>query len=560
MKNYLYNTILMSLFFAGSLTIADDISDTHNVSHKNLQLDLYLDLIRYNTQEKIGIMPYLLKKPVGTYLEIGTGGDPIAEMFAQIPASSNVTIIASDIENDVLKSLPKRHPHLKHYIDAHEGPQLKLMQLDATDMSAFQDNSLEGINASSVVHEIISYAGGYAGINKFFKEAARTLKHNGILVYRDPEHVDNYKKTVTVTLKTKNIRLFAHIFLYKFIDKRGSSLEKIGRKFCAYTPSDITFTVFKKNSCESSKLTYEEYLQTPSYDIDFSRKYTMTMPCGLYRELARHYLTYLHQCNPLAYVKCTPEICSEMYTLNYLAHSTNSVLDLFFSQNRESFNNEKISFEQKNKLENHMQKIMQVIEFGIPLHFSSKRDLCKLRSLLQEKGFPPHIYMISIDSEDCLLDYRIFGLLYNEINVLLSNEYNWIINSEDEQHAKWLKREGEESYFYMPADELITMVLKNTQSYLIDENGTENIFVLCPLSAETNKFIERKCYSEVLQNSLEVQDDLGFEIKVIDGKRVIHFSKILLTDAINICKNIIQENPTKYKNLKAYIYSVDKNK
>ena len=44
------------------------------VRHKNVQLDMYLDLIRHNVEEKIGILPYILQKPHGTYLEVGVGG------------------------------------------------------------------------------------------------------------------------------------------------------------------------------------------------------------------------------------------------------------------------------------------------------------------------------------------------------------------------------------------------------------------------------------------------------------------------------------------------------
>lgn len=136
------------------------------------------------------------------------------------------------------------------------------------------------------------------------------------------------------------------------------------------------------------------------------------------------------------------------------------------------------------------------------------------------------------------------------------DEFNGIIEAKDEQHARWLKREGEESYFYLSADELITTVIKITQTEYVDELGNKKIFVLCPLTADHNKFIERICYSEVLRDSLEVQDDLGYTIDVIDGKRVIHFSKMFLQDAINICRDIVKQGPMKYKKLKAYIDSL----
>lgn len=526
------------------------------LDHKNRQLNLYLDLIRYNTEEKIGILPYILKKPDGTYLEIGTGGDPIAKMLSQIPSTSPVTLIASDIETGVLQALPHRHPELQQYLDASQGLKLKLMQMDATDMSVFKDNFLSGINASSIVHEIISYGGGFHGMKKFFKEAFRTLKLGGILAYRDPESVLDKKELVSLSLHTKNIRLFTHIFLYKFLDQRGSSLAKSGRKFKMYDPKSIMFTIYKKNVGVPSILTYEEYLKIPSYDIDFSRKYYVTLPSGLYRELARHYLTYLHQCNPLVFVKCTPDIVSGQYTVNYLAHSTSGLFSLFLKKNGDSLEGAKIDLAQKIKLNQHIEDIGQVLEFGIHLHFSDHKAQYTLRNILQEHGFSPSNYIIALSDKDCLLDYRIFGLLYDEIHRIIFDEFSGIAEKKDEEHTKWLKREGEEFYFYLSADELITAVLKMTQTEYINEHGIKQILVLCPLTADHNKFIERICYSEILKDSLRIEDTLGYEIDVIDGKRFIHFSKMTLQDAIPICRDIIKTDSTKYKKLKTYLDSL----
>ena len=296
-----YSFVLLILSLAAPKSIHAYIQESsiNVVDHKTLQLGLYLDLIRYNSQEKIGILPYILQKPEGIYLEIGTGGDPVADILAQIPSSAPVTLIASDIDENVLNSLPYRHPELQKHIDAIHGPKLKLLKLNAIDMSIFEDNYLYGINASAVLHEIISYAGGFEGMDKFFKEATRTLKEDGVLIYRDPEGIFNKSDIVKISLKDKPIRLFTHIFLYKFLDSRGSLLAKSGRKLQIYQRADILFKVYKKNEIVPVVLTYDQYLEIPSYDIDFSRNYVVTLPCGLYRELARHYITYLHQCNPL---------------------------------------------------------------------------------------------------------------------------------------------------------------------------------------------------------------------------------------------------------------------
>lgn len=548
------------LIFAACFTRCDfgaeAISESkifNSVEHKNLQLDLYLDLISYNSQEKIGILPYVLQNPEGVYLEIGTGGDPIAEMLDKIPEDFSVTFIASDIDEDVLKSLPNRHPELRKYIDNTKGPKLKLQKLNAVDMSIFKDGSLSGINASSVLHEIISYSGGFEGMEKFFKESFRTLKPEGVLVYRDPENVIDKESCVSVNLKNKSIRLFTHVFLYKFLDKRGSYLAKIGKKFVLYNTNDILFKIYKKNEPSAVNLTYDQYLEVPSYDIDFSRRYILTVPKGLYRELARHYITYLHQCNPLMFVKCIPDISSGRYTVNYLAHSTSGIFNNFLYKNNWQIEEGRISALEKNELDQEIDENSQVLEFGIPLHFVSKVKEAELRRLLKKYDLNPGNYIIALNNGDCLLDYRIFGMLYDEINKQIFDRFNGVIDKKMEEHAKWLKREGEEFYFYCSADELITKVLEITLAESDSDKDIQEIYVLCPLSETHNKFINRLCYTEILNSSLEVHDKLGYAVEVKDGKRIIHFCKKNLKEAISICKNIIGANPLEYQNLQRTI-------
>ena len=527
------------------------------IEHKNIELDLYLDLIRYNCQEKIGILPYILKNRKGIYLEIGTGGDAIATMLDQIPSTADVLVIASDIDSNILNSLTLRHPSLQKYIDLENGPRLKLQELNAINMSIFEDNFFDGINSSSILHEIFSYELGFKGIEKFFKEAFRTLKLGGILVYRDPEGVENKNSIVYVKLKNKLIRLFFHIFIYKFLDTKGSSLSKSGRKIQLYNSDDIVFNIYKKNESNSINLTYSQYLKIPSFDIDFSRNYKIILPFGLYRELARHYITYLHQCNPLTFVNFTPDIYSGFYKVNYLAHSTAEKFNNFLEKYNWQIVDGKINIKQKNNFEKHIYKNTKVLEFGIPLHFTSKAKENQLRNLLNKHGFSPGNHIIALSNGDCLLDYRIFGIFYNELNKNIFDSFNVVVNKNDIVHAKWLKREGEEFYFNYSADELITKVLKITMVEDKNEKGEKEIFVLCPLSKKHNKFIQRICYTEILNSSLSVKNSLKYPVEVKDGKRIIHFCKMPLKKALDIYKEIIDANPFKYKNLQKMVICIE---
>ena len=557
LKKYMKTSFFKTLFSLSLFYIAYG-DDLDVVDHKNMQLKLYLDAIQYNVQEKIGILPYILEKKSGIYLEIGTGGDPIAELMKNIPTDYNVEIIASDVDQNVLDSITVRHPELQKYTANLKGPKLKLKQLNATDMNSIPNSSLDGINASSVLHEIISYAGGLEGCKKFFQESHRVLKNDGILIYRDPEFVSNETQIVTVQLKNKPSKLFSHIFLYKFLDDRCSLLAQKNRKFFMYNKKDVRFKCYKKNESNDYEYSYENYLEIPSYDIDFSRNYSISLPYGLYRELSRHYLTYLHACNPLVFLKAIPNLSNNTYFISYWAHSTKNLLKNFLGQNFEVIHDEQLTFKQKDLIDNTIEKNCEVLEFGIPLCFTSKIKKAALRNLLKKYGFDPYRYIIPVNGEITLLDYRIFGILYDQIKNLF-DEHNNIKFTDDEKHAYWLKREGEEYYFYYSIDSLLSQVLLfsieeySNQKEINNFYDDKEIMVLCPIDAEYNKFLNRYCYSELLNDTLEIFDHMNYPIEAFDGKRIIHFKKMSLSKALTIFDNIINLEPINYPLLKKLV-------
>src|SRR5438445_560663 len=116
MSRWIKFLFYMCGFVVGFALKAESELSANPVGHKNMQLSLYLDLIKYNTQEKLGILPYILENPQGTYLEVGTGGDPIAKLLSNIPENISPTIVASDIDESILKLLPIRHPQLSKYL------------------------------------------------------------------------------------------------------------------------------------------------------------------------------------------------------------------------------------------------------------------------------------------------------------------------------------------------------------------------------------------------------------------------------------------------------------
>lgn len=511
---------------------------------KNSQLNFYLDIISYNIQEKIGILPYILKNPTGTYLEIGTGGDPIATMLSQIPPTSSTTLIASDIEQSILDALPNRHPELNKYLQADFGPKLQLKKLNAIDLSYFPDQTLDGINASAILHEIISYAGGFHGLDQFFSETLRVLKSNGMLIYRDPNGVSSPKQIVILTLTDQHIKLFSHIFIFKFLDQSHTALARSGRKFNLYQSNDVTFSIYLKNLSTQSTLNYLEYLATPTHKIDFKRPYTLTLPQGLYRELARHYLTYLHQCSPLKCVKCTPDLSQDHYNVNYFAHGTHTLLEEFIQSRGDKFESNRLSQTQKDLLEQQVQQDNLVIQTGLPLTNLNSSELSTLTNLLGRHHLSANLYLT-----DQHLDYRAFSLIYDDLSQYLDLEK--LFTAAQLEPAKWTKLEGEEFYFYLNSDELISRVLK---SNVIDTESE----ILCPLSPAHNFIVERRCYSELLNSCMMLTDQQGYQLPVQDGKRIIHFSKMPLKQALSICERIISQEPENYPELHKTILNLKK--
>jgi len=98
-------------------------------------------------------------------------------------------------------------------------------------------------------------------------------------------------------------------------------------------------------------------------------------------------------------------------------------------------------------------------------------------------------------------------------------------------------------------------VLEITLAESERNQDNQELYVMCPLSAMHNKFINRLCYTEILKSALEFYDKFDYVVDVNYGKRIIHFGKKTLKEALIICKNIIESNPFEYRNLQ---YLIDK--
>lgn len=121
-------------------------------------------------------------------MDLGTGGDSIAYMLNKIPDELPETLIGTDLDQTILKAIPQRHPEVSPYLMQSDATnlQLKLLRMDATNMDPLSENSVDGISASALTHEIFSYVPVKDGLDQFFIELIRVLKPHGVFVYRDP--------------------------------------------------------------------------------------------------------------------------------------------------------------------------------------------------------------------------------------------------------------------------------------------------------------------------------------------------------------------------------------
>ena len=539
MNRFLY--VFLMLFFLNNnidllLAESNNQEAVNFVEHKNDTLIQYLDLISGNLKEKIGLLPYIKNNKAGTFLEVGAGGDSIAFLLSEIPNDCNVTIIASDIDEKVVQSIPHRHPEIKGYMSNSSNIKLRLKQLDATNMTKIYDNSLDGINASALVHEIISYAGG-GGISRFFKEASRILKDDGVLVYRDPEGVSLESQMVSMQIISKNMKLFINTFLPKFLDRQYT---KQAKKIHSYDIDSIKMELYLKTDLEMKELTFNEFLAVPTSLIDFEKTFILFLPQGLEKEIERHYLTFLHQCNPVQFVKLVLNSEKDGYEVEYYTEEVQAKF-FDFCRSHEIVSNKCFALEEANVIQQLIEDNISCLENGISLCFQNS-DIKKLFIDFLKKNKISELFIDETSSSSLMLDYRIFGLLYEDIKELfLKNFKTCEFNYLDEEIAKYLKREGEEHYFYLSPDEFIAYVGEETLTEL-----TCDAKILAPINAQSNYFIARSGYQDLLQQNCLIKDFNGNTFLPREGKRIIHFAKMSVEKAYKVYLEIIEQNPQEY--------------
>ncbi|MFH1745193.1 MAG: methyltransferase domain-containing protein [bacterium] len=223
---------------------------------------LYLQQIGTNEDEKFGDLKYLiiedkLPKVDGkiNILEIGVGGgETIKKLKEQLYDRTDINIIGLD-------SVVMFAQNFKTTVES------EAVVADAG-MLPIKENSLSGVNASAILHEVSSYGVraekdhkvfGEEAVRRSLNEIKRCLAENGMLIYRDVACPPNRFEVKTVDYDRRSWQLFLDIYL--------PILHKAGEEVCPEMFNE--YTIGKKEDGISLKGTAQ-----------------------LQREIQRHYITF----------------------------------------------------------------------------------------------------------------------------------------------------------------------------------------------------------------------------------------------------------------------------
>ncbi len=545
--------LLFSILFCLSAYVYSNPEDNGSVEHKNTNINGYLNEISEGQEEKTQILEHILKQSKGTYIDLGTGGDSIVHILNSIPNNLPIKIIGSDIDQSILQSIPNRHPEIMPYLNQKDSGhlQLNLIRMDATNMHPLKNSSAEGISASALTHEIFSYVPAKSSLDQFFIEIVRVLKPNGVFIYRDPKWDDNPKQDCLVILKDQLAKFFTILFLPRFLDRTFSDkldYKKQCIKPTLYSQSHIRINFYPKDSLRIRKVKIEEFINTPLAAVDFTRNISIEAPRGLISEIQRHYILFLKN---VFITDLIDKNFFERETINIenLQPQEKAVLKHFIAKNNPSYPIIDTSSDTFLTILLEKKRFYSFIENGLSADILDKEKAAKFCAGLYAKGI--NQTLIYIKENKLWADAKIALLLFQDSN---SGLYGFLDTKHTNlpfQVLEWIKREGEEFYFYKTRDELITYVGQLTKHYLTGTDKED--YILCPISPLDIKTISRNLYRTVVDNHMSIIDIDGNQQNITFDKNIIHFKLMKKDEALKIYKEIIKYDTQNYKELTKWV-------
>lgn len=521
------------------------------VEHKDDFIDIYLSNISSHMEEKTELLEHIKKNLNGTYLDMGTGGDAIAVMLKHIPQNAKTVLIAADIDPLVLESIKTRRPEINPFLISKHGPKVNLIPMCATNMAPIKDCSLSGLGASALMHEVYSYVPPKGAMDQFVAEICRVLEKDGVFIYRDPKWVDDPHTSCLMILKSNMAKYYATLFLPKFMDRKFTAHRDYKNECSKPEPfktADIKFNVYFHNSTEPKHLTFDEFVNTPTATIDYTKNFSLDAPQGLISEIQRHYLMYLR--NEFIPGFIDSRFFKDDINVMDLSRDEREMMEDFCYRKKLPINNNIIKKAEFNKIFNDYQNLEYIFENGLRVNLDENPELIQtINKFTQENGVNRNILFL-FDPKTAVIDPKLLSLLYNGkdkgIFKYLAKEEKFPVPIFDH-----LKLEGEEHYFYKTTDELITY-FGQLSSFLVRNTHKHN-YVLAPIDMEHIKDIKRDYYKYILKRDMHVIDQYGNVHEPVTEKNVIHFKLQSLSKAIEIYQSLIYTYPALYPNLSQWV-------
>lgn len=485
------------------------------VDHKTPGLDLYLNQIGDNQDEKTGIINKIIQKTKsGSFIDIGSGRESVSYLLSHLPSDqlTNVNLIAADLEGETLKDIAQRHIDTLLDLDNNSNIKLSLVKMDATEMHKIGDNSIKAINASALLHEVNSYVATKTPIDRFFSESIRILEKNGMLVYRDPTLQDRPDELNSLIMKEDLAKYFVYLFLPKFLDNKLTKMVDMHGNSIKPNfdyQNNLKITCYQYDKQKPLILNYQQFFDLQSEKIDFSKGFIIKAPRRLLSEIERHYVLFIKDVYPTGFLDIQ-SINTNNSLASIVSDKASTTISAFANYLGVNYK-KNLTIEDIEKLTSECNKIKQIVKNGISINKSEIENFQSIESLLRDKKISPALY--KIDHSSIWLDAKLFTILAGRISY----------RSEDTPSStiSWLIREGEEYYFYYTTAELVDYLQRFCAFYLKDTD--KEGYILAPASNADIRYADRKLYREVLSRDMEQIDINNNRQEFITSKTIILF-------------------------------------
>jgi len=210
--------------------------------HEYKHSETYLHLIDDNTHEKTsGLQSLLSKHKQGPVVELGVGG---GEGVRQL-AANGANVIACDLLQSILQRIECADNICRVVCSGIALP--------------FKNTSIEGINASALMHEVFTFAGGLNAVYECLSEISRVLLPGGWFLYRDiylPQNIE-FEELIEIHPKHSLFRMFLGVYCLhnnlfrRFLKQDGDLKPNVALRLPAFAAADLLnhYLYFRKVAC-----------------------------------------------------------------------------------------------------------------------------------------------------------------------------------------------------------------------------------------------------------------------------------------------------------------------